>query len=164
MITFEARKIHKLMTMTQGEPVLLTLHPVLSRCFLKFDISNAGEPDYDLPNEESSSPAVYPPVSSLTLENREGYTHLITIDASGRSPSTGVTVQDVLRTIHEDLRKPLRSNEWTTGKLSNEARAAVDGAFRERCRERDELAQGLRRIDYLCGRDRLQILPEMLVL
>ena len=157
MITFEARKIHKLMTMTQGQPVPLTLHPALSRYFLKFDISNAGEPDYDLPNEESSSPAVYPPVSLLTLENHQGYTHLITIDASGRSPSTGVTVQDVLRTIHEDLRKPLRSNEWA--KLSVWGRAAVDGAFRERCRARDELAQGPRRIDYLLGRDRLQILP-----
>lgn len=146
------------MAMTKGEPIPLVLHPALSKYLLKFN-TNAVDHDYDLPNEEFNCPAVHPPVSLLKLENHQGYPHHITIDASSKSQSTGVTVQDVLWTIHEDLRKPSRSYEWT--RLTAEERAAVDGAFRERCGERDELAQGPRRIDYLRGRDRLQILPRI---
>jgi len=144
--------------MVQGEPVPLVLHPALSKYCLKFDINAVGH-DYDLPNEEFTCPAVYPPLSLLRLENHQGYPHPITIDASSRSLSTGITVQDVLRTIHEDLKKPSRGYEWA--RLDIEERAAVDGAFRERCRARDELAQGPRRIDFLRGRDRLQILPRL---
>jgi hypothetical protein len=106
-----------------------------------------------------TSPAVHPPLFRLTLESAQGYPHPITVDASSTSPSTGVTIQDVLRTIHEDMGKPSRSHEWD--KLSNDERAAVDATFRERCRTREELAQGPCRADFLRGRDRLQILnPE----
>lgn len=52
-----------------------------------------------------------------------------------------------------------RRREWT--KLSAEDRAQVDTAFRDRCRTEEELGQGPCRIDYLRGRDRLQILPKL---
>ena len=93
-------------------------------------------------------------MSSLKLENHQGYPQIISIEL----PSV-ISVQDVLRTIHEDVRKHSRRKEWT--KLSVEERGAVDGAFRERCKTEDELGQGPCRIDYLRGRDRLQILPKL---
>lgn len=95
---------------------------------------------------------------SLKLENHQGYPQVITVQASSDSPSIGVTVQDVLRTIHEDARTPSRRYEWT--KLSAEEREQVDAAFRGRCRTEEELGKGPCRIDYLQGRDRIQILPK----
>jgi hypothetical protein len=143
--------------MTQGELVPLILHPALSKYFLKLDINNQGvDHDYGLPGEEFTSPASHPPMALLKLENHQGYPQLLTIQASSDSV---ITVQDVLRTIHEDLRKPSRRREWT--KLSADERTAVDGAFRERCKTEEELGQGPARIDYLRGRNKLQILPRL---
>lgn len=148
------------MTVTQGELVPLVLHPVLAKYLLKLDIANQPvDHDYDLPKEEISSAATHPPMMSLKLENHQGYPQIITVQASSDAPGTGVTVQDVLRTIHEDVRKLSRRREWT--RLNAEERAAVDNAFRERCMTEEELGQGPRRIDYLRGRDRLQILPKL---
>ncbi len=96
---------------------------------------------------------------SLKLENHQGYPQLITVQASSNSPSVGITVQDVLRAIQEDVRKLSRRREWT--RLSAEERAQVDTAFRDRCKTEEELGQGPCRIDYLRGRDRLQILPKL---
>jgi len=159
--SFAARNIHELIIVAQGELVPLALHPVLEKYYLTLDISSQGvDHDYDLPNEEFTSPAVHPPMSSLKLENHQGYPQSITVQASTESDSPdGVTVQDVLRTINEDSRKPSRRREWT--KLSAEERAAVDGSFRERCKTEEELGQGPCRIDYLRGRNKLQILPRL---
>jgi len=118
----------------KGDLVPLELHPVLSKYYITLDISNQGvDHDYGLPTEELTSPAVDPPLLSLKLENHQGYPQSITVQLSTDSP-TGITVQDVLKTINEDLRKPSRRREWI--KLNAEERAAVDGAFRERCRTR----------------------------
>jgi len=159
--SFGARNSHELMTITQGELVPLVLHPALAKYYLTLDISSQGvDHDYNLPNEELTSPAIDPPMSSLKLENHQGYPQSITVQASTESDSPdGVTVQDVLRTINEDSRKPSRRREWT--KLSAEERAAVDGSFRERCKTEEELGQGPCRIDYLRGRNKLQILPRL---
>jgi hypothetical protein len=115
--------------------------------------------DYDLPKEEITSPAVYPPMLSLKLENHQGYPQVIIIEASGDTPGAGVTVQDVLRTLHEDLRVPFPRRELS--KLDPEERAGINGAFRERCKSEEELSKGPRRLDRLGGRDRLQILPRL---
>jgi hypothetical protein len=140
--------------------VPLVLHPVLSKYLLKLDITNQPvEHDYDLPGEEITSAASHPPMQSLKLESHQGYPQLITVQASNDSPGIGVTVQDVLRTVQEDVRTLSRRREWT--KLSAEERAEVDSAFRERCRTEEELGQGPCRIDYLRGRDRLQVLPKL---
>ncbi len=49
------------MIVAQGELVPLALHPVLEKYYLTLDISSQGvDHDYDLPNEEFSSPAVHP--------------------------------------------------------------------------------------------------------
>ncbi|KAI9452340.1 hypothetical protein F5148DRAFT_1289653 [Russula earlei] len=143
----------------KGELVPLILHPVLWKYLLKIDISKqAVDHDYDLPHEDMASSAVHPPMASLKLENHQGYPQLITVEASSESPS-GVTVQDVLRTIHEDFRIVSRRREWI--KLNVDERAGVDIAFRGRCRTEDELGQGPCRIDFLHGRNRLQILPKL---
>jgi hypothetical protein len=115
--------------------------------------------DYDLPKEEITSPAVYPPILSVKLESHQGYPQIITIEASGDSQSTGVTVQDVLRTIHEDLRMSFPRR--TLSKLGAEERAEINASFRERCKGEEELNKGPRRFDQLGGRDRLQILPRL---
>ncbi|KAH9963607.1 hypothetical protein BC827DRAFT_121146 [Russula dissimulans] len=150
------------MTVTQGELVPLILHPVLWKYLLTIDInSQSVDHNYNLPREELDSPAVHPPMLSLKLENHQGYPQLITVQATSDSRSIGVTVQDVLRAIHEDVRKLSRRREWT--KLNAEERTMVDVALRERCKEASdsELGQGPRRIDYLRGRDRLQVLPRV---
>ena len=113
--------------------------------------------NYDLPKEEITSPAVYPPMVSLKLENHQGYPQVISIEASGDSQDAGVTVYDVLRTIREDLRIPFSKHELN--KFGVEERAGINAAFRERCNS--EIGKGPRRIDRLGGRDRLQILPRL---
>jgi hypothetical protein len=136
------------------------LHPVLEKYHLTLDISSQGvDRDYDLLNEEFTSPAVHPPMSSLKLENHQGYPQSIIVQACNTDSPHGVTVQDVLRMIHEDLRKPTRRRELNL--LSADERTAVDGAFRERCKTEDDLGQGPCRIDYLRGRNKLQILPRL---
>ncbi len=138
---------------------------MLSRYFIKLDISNqsvdVGDDldDNELPQEDITSSAVHPPVQSLKLENHQGYPQDIHIHASGDSQSVGITVRDVLKTINEDARKISRRRSWT--KLNAEERRAVDAAFRERCTTEEELGHGPCRIDYLRGRDRLQILPNL---
>lgn len=149
----------KLATVTQGELVPLVLHPVLAKYLLELDIATqAVDYDYDLPNEELTSPAVHPPMPLIRLESHQGYPQIITVQASNDS-LVGVNVQDVLRAIQEDVRKLSRRREWT--KLNAEDRAAVDDAFRERCNTEEELAQGPCRVDYLRGRNRIQILPKL---
>ena len=115
--------------------------------------------DYDLPKEELTSSAVYPPMLSLKLENCQGYPRTINVDAFSDVRGADITVQDVLRTIHEDLKIPFSKRELN--KLGVEERTAIRTAFKERCRSDDDLSKGPRRIDHLGGRDRLQILPRL---
>ena len=120
--------------------------------------------DYDLPEEDITSPAVHPPMLSLQLESHHGYPQVINIDASGASDASddscgSVTVQDVLRTIHEDLRIQLSIRE--VNRLDAETRATLRTAFRKRCQTEEEFSRGPCRIDRLGGRDRLQILPRL---
>jgi len=131
----------------------------LTKYLLELDIDESVDPDYDLPKEELTSPAVHPPVSSLKLENRQGYPAFISIRASGDAPNIGVTVQDVLRVIHEDLRKPSPRPAWD--QLNDDERAQINASFKERCRTEEELSEGLYQFDYLRGRDRLQIFPAL---
>lgn len=126
----------------------------MTKYFLKL-----GPPDhdYDLPKEEITSPAVYPHVQSLKLEYSRGCPQVISIKASS-DPHVGITVQDVLRNLHEDLGMPLRNHEFSP--LGREERAAIRDAFEERCEVDEERRKGPCRIDFLRGRDRLQILPK----
>jgi len=134
------------------------LHPVLAKYLLKLDLSDPVEHDYDLPKEETTSPAVHPPMLSLTLENNQGYPQLISIHASGDSASVGITVQDVLRTLQEDLRKPLPRRQLS--KLNDEQRTVINTSFKERCKTEEDLSKGPCRFDHLGSRNRLQILPK----
>jgi len=149
----------------EGEPVPLVLHPVLTKYLVKLDISNQSAggdedvDDYGLALEEITSSAVHPPVLSLKLENHQGYPQDIHINVSEESQSVGITVRDVLKAINEDARTISRRREWT--KLNAEERIAVDAAFRERCTTEEELGHGPCRIDYLRGRDRLQVFPKL---
>ena len=141
----------------KGEPVQLDIHPVLTKYLLKLEATESPDYDYDLPNEEMASPAVYPHTRMLRLEYSQGYPQVITVDASGDSQGAEVTVQDVLRTIHEDLRKP--SSKRELGTFARGDQTAIRDTFRKRCKSEEERSKGLYRIDYLRGRDRLQILP-----
>ena len=115
--------------------------------------------DYDLPKEELTSSAVYPPMLSLKLENCQGYPRTVNVDAFSDVRGADITVQDVLRAIHEDLRIPFSKRELN--KLGVEERTAIRAAFEERCKSEEDFSKGPRRIDHLGGRDRLQILPRL---
>lgn len=114
-------------------------------------------PDYDygLPNEEMTSPAVYPHMQTIRLEYSQGYPEVFSVDAS--NDSDHVTVHDVLRSIHEDLRQP--SSKRELGTFARGDQMAIRDTFRKRCKSEEERSKGLYRMDYLRGRDRLQILP-----
>ena len=118
-------------------------------------MADSADQDYDLPKEELTSSAVYPPMLRLKLENCQGYPYTINIEASDE----GVTVQDVLRTINEDLRTPFSKRELSS--LRAERRTEVRMAFKERCETEEERSKGPHRVDYLGERDRLQILPKL---
>ena len=92
-------------------------------------MTNSVEHEYDLPKEELTSSAVYPPVLLLKLESYQGYPQVISIEASDDSQGVGVTVQEVLRTIHEDLRIPIPAHELN--KLNVKDWTAKDSAFGE---------------------------------
>jgi len=154
----EAKAIFYAQAESAGEPKSLILHPALSKYLLKLDITNHPDYDYDLPKEEIDSPATHPPMPTVVLENRQGYRQSIVVQASSYSPDIGVTVQDVLRTIHKDARELPRRNELN--KLETEERAGVNASFMKRCKTEEELTQGPRRVDYLRGRDRLMIVPK----
>jgi uncharacterized protein DUF6699 len=128
----------------------------LTKYLLKLDDLDTDH-DYNLPNEEITFSAVYPHIQSLKLEYFQGYPEVINIIASS-NPRIGITVQDVLRNIHKNLGMPIRDSEITS--LSLEERAEINHAFKERYKTDEERRKGLCRIDFLCGRDRLRILPK----
>ena len=130
----------------------------MTKYLLKLEITESTDYDYDLPNEELTSPAVYPPMPSLKLENCEGYPQTINVGASSEPRGASVTVQDVLGTVHEGLSALLPKRELS--ELGDKERTSVRATFKKRCKTEVERSKGLRRIDYLGGRDRLQILPK----
>jgi len=141
------------------EPLPLIIHPVLMKYLLKIDITTQSvEHDFGLPPEEFFSSAVHPPVYELKLENDQGYPQNIEVRASDRESSAGVTVEDVLKTISTDLRKSSSQREWAA--LNEDTRREVEEAFEDRARTEEDRSGGLRRIDYLRGRNRLQIFPK----
>jgi hypothetical protein len=143
----------------KDEPLPLIIHPVLMKYLLKIDITTQSvDHDFGLPAEEFLSSAVHPPVYELTLENDQGYPQHIEVRASDRESSPGVTVEDVLKTISTDLRKSSSQREWAA--LNEDTRREVEEAFEDRARTEEDRSGGLRRIDYLRGRNRLQIFPK----
>jgi hypothetical protein len=146
------------MMTTKGKPISLTVHPILTKELLKLEFRKSVEPDYDLPKGDFTSPAVRPPVPVLVLENRQGYPQRIRILASGGDPAVGVTVEDVLKQIHEVLRKPSTKSLWS--QLCNKRQKAITDSFRKRYKTEGERSKGLYAHDYLCGKNRLQILLE----
>jgi hypothetical protein len=141
----------------KGGPVQLDIHPVLTKYLLKLETTESPDYDYDISKEEMTSPAVYPHTQTLRLEYFQRYPQVIGVDASSDSQGAEVTVQDVLRTIHEDLRKP--SSKRELGTFARGDQTAIRDTFRKRCKSEEERSKGLYRVDYLRGRDRLQILP-----
>ena len=139
----------------KGGPVQLDIHPVLIKYLLKLEITESPDYDYDFPNEDMTSPAVYPHTQTLRLEYFQGYPQAICIDPSSDSQGAYVTVEDVLRTIHEDLRKP--SSKRELGMLGYGDRVAIRDTFNKRCKTEEDLSKCLYRVDYLRGRDRLRI-------
>jgi uncharacterized protein DUF6699 len=124
----------------------------LTKYLLKLDNLDIDH-GYDLPNEDLTSSTVYPPMQSIKLEYFQEYPQVINIIAS-----RDITVQDVLRNIHKNLRMPIRDRELIP--LSLEERAEIEDGFEERCSTDEERRKGPCRIDFLRGRDRLRILPK----
>src|SRR5712691_8610184 len=144
------------LTSIKGEPVPLIIHPVLKKYLLKFDISvQPVDHDWGLPQEEFLSPAVHPPVYVLLLENDQGYPHNIEVHASDKESTVGITVEDVLRIVGTDLRKSSSQREWAA--LNDDTRREVEEAFEDRARTEEDRSGGLRKIDYLRGRNKLEV-------
>jgi hypothetical protein len=114
--------------------------------------------DFGLPPEEFNSSAVHPPVNVLVLDNGQGYPRNINVHASDEGSDIGITVEDVLRTISTDLRASSSQREWAA--LEEDRRREVEETFENRARTEEDRSGGLRRIDYLSGRNRLQIFPK----
>ena len=134
----------------KDESLPLIVHPVFMK-YLKFDITQPLDHDFGLLKEEFFSSAVYPPVHILILENEQGLPQNIEVQASDKRSGIGVTVEDVLKAIGADLRKSSSQCEWAA--LNEDVRREVEDATEE------ERSGGLRRIDYLRGRNRLQVFP-----
>jgi len=126
----------------------------LTEYLLRLKITGPVDHDYDLPPEEMTSLAVHPTMFSLILENHQGYPELIHIRASS---GVGVTVEDVLRTIHEELRTPLPRS--LLSKLTDVGRYLLNTLFRAGPKIKQR-GVGPCRFDHLRGRDRLQVLPK----
>ena len=102
----------------------------------KYNIKlNSLDHDY----EELTYSAVYPPMLSLKLENCQGYPRTVNADAFSDVRGADITVQDVLRAIHEDLRIPFSKRELN--KLGVEERTAIRAAFKEDARVKRILAK-----------------------
>ena len=141
----------------KDEPLPLIVHPVLKKYLLKFDITQPPDHDFGLPTEEFFSSAVHPPVLVLILENEQGLPQNIEVHASDKGSGIGVTVEDVLKSIGADLRKSSSQREWAA--LNEDIRREVEDAFEDRATTEEERSGGLRRMDYLRGRNRLQVFP-----
>jgi hypothetical protein len=86
------------------------------------------------------------------LENEQGLPQNIEVQASDKRSGIGVTVEDVLKSIGADLRKTSSQCEWAA--LNEDVRREVEDAAEE------ERSGGFKRIDYLRGRNRLQVFPK----
>ena len=105
---------------------------------------------------------MWPPMVSLKLECHEGYTQVISLEASGDSQGNGVTIQAVLRTRHKDLALRMPSPRSVLSKLGAEERAGINAAFEEKVKSKEELSKDPRSIDGLGSKNKFQILPERL--
>ena len=97
---------------------------------------------------------------SLKLESHRGYTQVISLEASGDSRGAGVTIQDVLRTIHRDLALRMPFPRSVLSKLGVEERAGTNAAFKEKRKSKEELSKGPRSVDRLGSKNKFQILPK----
>ncbi len=127
---------------------------------LKFDI--ASQPlDYDfgLSTEELLSSAVHPPVHILVLENELAFPQNIRVQGpvKGSESGIGVTIEDVLKTIGVHLRNSSSQHKWAA--LNEDLRTYVEDAHKDWARIQERRTDPWR-IEYLRGRNRLQILPK----
>ena len=130
----------------ESEPIPLVVHPALMQYLLKLDIvSQPPDHDFGLPTEELLSSAVHPPVLTLILEPMQGYLQKIEVQASDKGSRVGVTVEDVLKMVGAHFRLASIHREWSRppSRVGREPKTKT----RSRC------------IDYLSGRNRLQIFP-----
>jgi hypothetical protein len=125
---------------------------------LKFDITQPVDHDFGLPSEEFGSSAVHPPVHVMVLDNDQGYPRNINVRSSDDGSDVGITVEDVLKTISTDLRASSSQREWAA--LDDDRRREVEESFENRARTEEDRSGGLRKIDFLRGRNRLQIFPK----
>jgi hypothetical protein len=124
-------------------------------------------PLYGLANDQlADSPLKDEPILKAVHPVLRNY--LLNSDIPSQSPDTegqgldegsGVTVLDVLRSIDDDPRKPITQREWAA--LNEDVRRAVTDAFENWVATEEERSGGHRRIDYLRGRERLQVLPRL---
>jgi hypothetical protein len=94
------------------------------------------------------------------LEGDQEYPQIITVEASVDSRGIVVTVQDVLRTIHEVTRMPFPGRELRKLGIEKLAASGINATFGGAFKSEEELCKGLHKIDHLGGRDKIQILPK----
>lgn len=94
----------------------------------------------------------------LVLESDQGYPRNINVHTSDDKADIGITVEDVLRTISTALRATSTQREWAA--LNEDRRREVEETFENRARTEEDRSAGLRKIDYLRDRNRLQVFPK----
>jgi hypothetical protein len=150
---------------SQSYPVHPRVHTVLAYShhpIINYDISlptSTITASYSgLSSSSFSEPAIYPPVSSLSIQIPH-HSWPITVYASYNGQY--VTVNDVLSSVYNSLRKNVTPSEYNSipsRKDSERVRMAYETRYRrhrDRASYEAEKRQGVKRVDFLNGRTRV---------
>ncbi|KAF7365706.1 hypothetical protein MVEN_00444300 [Mycena venus] len=102
-------------------------------------------------HKEMLQPAVMPHVGRMRLVHPR-LPWYVDVVAAYHAP--GVTLLDVLRTLFEELDRPIAGRDFWNEELGKRERESLTRAFKERCTRRgeymrDEMARGVKRVDFL---------------
>jgi hypothetical protein len=119
-------------THLRGEPIPLTVQPVLPEYLVKPDIaSQPRDHDFGLSAKDLLSSAVHSPALTLTLEHKQGFPPNIEVHASDRGSGITVSVRDMLKSVGAKLRLSSSRRKWSG--LDNDDRLReVEATFEDR--------------------------------
>lgn len=139
------------------------MHPVLTEYLLKLDITSPPHDfNFGLPAKDLLSSAVRPPARTQILTHKRCHQQNPGVQLSDKWSGVGVTVEDVLKIVGANPRLSPSHRKWSD--QGDDGRRDVEAAFEDRGRAEDERGGDIRHIDYLGGRNRLQIFHQALTL
>lgn len=138
------------------------MHPVLTEYLLKLDITTQSHDfDFGLLAKDLLSSAVHPPALTQIPKHKQPYQQNIEVQVSDKGSGIRLTVEDVLKTVGANLRLSSCHRKWSG--LDNDGHREVEASFEDRARTEDERNSGIRHVDFLGGRNRLQVFHRALI-